>query len=119
VEHLVGIPYEKADCWRLTQKYYREILGIELKHYFEGPTPEREAAGNLIYTNKGDFKKVEGGIEVGDILLMRIWGVECHVAVYVGEGKILHTMEGTGSNIDRFERWAKMVTGIYRLAGKQ
>lgn len=114
--HLIGIPYEKKDCWALAREFYQSELGVELKHYFDGPPPDRKDVEALIYSNRGDFVKVEDGtLEYGDLILLKIFGVECHISVYIGKGQMLHTTRGSGSVIDRLSRWGKMISGVYRL----
>lgn len=111
--HLIGIPYEHKNCWELVKQFYSDILKIGLKHYVEGTPDERERVKSLIFTNMGDFQKVDSPI-FGDIVILKIYGIECHIGVYVGEGMILHTTKGTGSHLDRLQRWSKVVVGFYR-----
>lgn len=113
---LIGIPYEEKNCFDLTREFYRLVLGIELKHYFDGKDPGRDQTKALIYTNIGDFIKVEVP-EFGDIVLIKLYGVESHIAVYVGGDKILHTLKGAGSLLDRLGRWDKNIVGFYRVRG--
>jgi cell wall-associated NlpC family hydrolase len=111
------VSYEKMDCWKLAKQFYQQVFNIELKHYFEGPVPDRNEVKNLIYTNAQDFSKVEGEYSFGDILIISLYGIECHIAIYLGEGRMLHTMKGSGSIIDRVNRWSRMISGAYRIPG--
>ncbi len=114
LKDFVGIPYETMNCWDIAVKFYDEILGIKLYHIYSGPTPNRDDTRNLIYSNKGEFEKVDIP-QFGDIVLIKILGIESHIAVYVGEDKILHTSKSQGSVIDRLSRFSKRVTGVYRI----
>lgn len=110
----VGIPYSKLDCFALAKHFYKERLGIELKHYFDELPKNRNEMCALIYTNKKDFNQVKAP-QYGDIILLVIRGVESHIGVYLGRGLFLHTTEKTGSVVDRLSRWSNMVSGYYTL----
>lgn len=115
--NLIGVPYEKMNCWDITKAFYENVLGIELKHIFEGPTPQKETTRALIYSNMGDFEKAETP-EFGDIIIIKLRNIESHIAVYLGFDKMLHTTNSTGSCIDRITRWKPMIIGFYRIKRK-
>jgi cell wall-associated NlpC family hydrolase len=112
--NLIGVPYSKMNCWDLVKTFYKQVLDKDLKHYCEGDASDRSYVCGLIYTHQGDFKKVRSP-QFGDILTLKIMGVESHIAVYVGNEQILHTTKTTGSIIDRLGRWSKLVVGYYTL----
>lgn len=112
--NLVGIPYSEMNCWDISQQFYSQVLGIQLKNYYDECPKDREESQNIIYTNKGDFKKVQVP-KFGDIILLRVKGLESHIAVYVGSDKMLHTTRNTGSVIEGIGKWKTLVTGYYRL----
>lgn len=109
----IGIDYEKMDCWRLTQHFYLKMFGIELKSYYEHTPRDRSDRKALIYTNAGEFKKVEEP-EFGDIVLIKILAIESHIAIYVGNGMMLHTTEKTGSCLEPVARWKRQIVGYFR-----
>lgn len=111
---LIGIPYSKMDCWEIARSFYKLVFDLDLKHYYQQTPISRDLKHNLIYTNKGDFIKVDSPI-FGDIATIKIYGVECHIAVFLGEGKILHTSENTGCIVDSLKKWEKLITGYYRV----
>lgn len=111
--NLIGIPYEKKDCWAIARDFYSQVLGIELKHYYEDSGQRPEHAENLIYTAMGDFAKVDKP-QYGDLILIRIAGVECHIAIYLGVGKMLHSSKYKGSVIESMGRWMPVIVGYYR-----
>lgn len=114
--YLVGIPYKDLDCYGLVKKFYTEILNKELKSYYDVTPTEREVMNDLVTSSKGDFIQVEVP-EFGDIVLIKIAGLESHIAVYVGGGFILHTLVSTqASVVQRINpRWRHVVSGYYRL----
>jgi cell wall-associated NlpC family hydrolase len=111
---MIGIPYSELDCWAVVVKFYKEAMDTELKRYYEKVPRDRSTAKNLIYTHKSEFYQVHTP-EVGDIITIRLAGVESHIAVYLGEEKILHTSIATGCIIDRLSKWQKCIEGIYRV----
>jgi len=114
--HLVGIPYKKLNCYELVKKFYADVLKKELKSYYDVAPSDRVEMQNLVYTSKGDFVRVDTP-EFGDIVLIKIEGLESHIAVYVGNGFILHTLVTTqASVVQRINpRWRHVVSGYYRL----
>lgn len=116
VSLLVGIPYEEMNCWDIAREFYKRVFGIELKHYCQDKDPERKEVKNLIYTNVGDFEMVlKGQIKMGDLILIKLYGIECHIAVYLDDGLMLHTQKKTGSIVDRIERYENLIVGFYRV----
>lgn len=113
--HLIGVPYETMDCWQIVREWYWVVYGIELKHYYEEVPNNRNIANSLIYSSMGDFIKVETPM-YGDLILIKLFGVESHIAVYLGEGQIFHTSRNTGAMIDRLSKWEKLITGYFRVA---
>ena len=111
---LVGISYFSLNCWELSREFYKLVFGVELKHYYMDRPKDRKEYQDIIYTNKGDFTQVEDP-EFGDLILLRIKGLESHIAVYVGDGKLLHTTRNTGSVVDHVSKWKQLIAGYYRL----
>lgn len=109
----VGRDYESYNCLDLVKEFYRDYFGLELKNYFEGDVPDRKEVQSLIVTNKGDFVEVETP-EFGDIVIIKLYGLECHIGVCLNTRQFLHSAKGIGSNIDRLERYSKMIAGFYR-----
>jgi hypothetical protein len=115
INKFIGIPYEKKNCWDLAVDFYKDILGIELKNYYSGPTPLlRSDTKDLIYTNKGDFEKVLDP-KFGDVVLIKLFGVECHLGIVLDSEKFLHTRRGAGSIIEPLNRYKTLITGYYRV----
>lgn len=112
--HLIGIPYEVADCWGVAVRFYKDVLDTELKNYYDVVPNDVKVTNNLIHSNKGDFVEVFDR-QFGDIILIRLEGVEAHIAIFLGRDKILHTQKKTGCIIERIGRWEKRIVGFYRI----
>ena len=113
---LIGRLYEQVNCWQLVREFYMKIYGIELSQYHGPVTPDAEKTAELITTNRGDFARVEEP-RFGDLMLLRILGMECHIGIFIGKGKFLHSLKGTGSVLDSFEKYKSRVVGYYRHRG--
>lgn len=113
--HLIGIPYKELNCFGLCKKFYADILGLELKHYYDELPGDRDAMQDLVYSSKGDFVRVDVPA-FGDIVVMLVDGLEAHIGVSVGNGLILHSSEQIGESvISRDFMWKKRIAGYYRL----
>ena len=112
---LIGIPYSQKDCWGIVVEFYKTAFEIELKNYYTEIPTTRDMARNLIYSNMGDFEEVKDAPQYGDILLIKMFGVESHIAVYIGNDTMLHTTAHSGCCIDRVLRWKHLVVGYYRI----
>ena len=111
---LVGIPYSKADCFQFAKMFYAEILGKELHHYYETTPAELADRQDLIYTNMGQFSRVDNP-QFGDIVLIKVLGFESHIAIYVGDGKIIHSLKTVGQSVvESSFRWRRVITGYFR-----
>lgn len=114
----IGKPYEKYNCFDLVKDFYKGQFDIDLSDYFAGgPVPGRKEVETLIVSNKGDFVRVNEPV-FGDIVVVALYGLECHVGVCIGNGQFLHSARGIGSNMDRLARYGKMISGYYRHRAK-
>lgn len=112
--NLIGTPYSEKDCWGIVCDFYRLVFNIELKQYYEIVPESRDIAKSIVYDSMKDFKQVEER-KFGDLLLIKLFGVESHIAVYLGEGRMLHTSKHSGCLIERTSRWEKLIVGVYRV----
>lgn len=94
-----GIPWEhgKTDCYTFVQKIYKECFGITMKDYERKEQWWRLPDCNLYienYMNEGFFvPKItkENPLQVGDGFLITVGQkIPVHVAMYVGNNKIIH-----------------------------
>jgi len=113
--HLIGIPYSDKNCWDLPRAFYKDVLGVELKKYYENDISP-STSSNLIFSNAGDFARTIDP-KFGDLITIKIRGIECHLAIFINKDQILHTNKKTGSVIDRKNKWEKVITGYYTLKG--
>jgi cell wall-associated NlpC family hydrolase len=114
---LIGIPYSEKDCWAIVRDFYRIEFNTVLESYYDGLPKGKEEANALVKSAMRDFTEASKPYLFGDIVLIRLYGIECHIGVYLGEGLILHTSEGSGCVVERLTKWEKLVVGFYRVKG--
>lgn len=112
---LIGTPYSEKDCWGIVVEFYKIVYGIELKRYYEEVPTNRDIARNIVYSNLGDFSRVEDKDKrFGDIILIKLYGVESHIGVYLEEDLMLHSTLHSGCVVERVTRWRHLISGYYR-----
>jgi cell wall-associated NlpC family hydrolase len=120
----IGIPYvdrgssfQGCDCWGLVWLFHVEVLNTLVPRYdgyasAEGPDiPDRICAGWEQWT------QVEpAAIEVGDVLALRLGRVPLHCGVYIGQGRMLHTLKGRMSCTEEVQGgfWSRSIVRIGR-----
>lgn len=116
----IGRGYASYNCFQLVHEFYTDFYGLDLMHYWQDKkVPSRKDIESLIVSNKGDFVAVDKP-QFGDIVLISLYGIECHMGVVIepgvmpGTGKFLHSVRGCGSLLDRLERYSKLIAGYYR-----
>lgn len=130
IKGYVGIPFLPhgrtrlgCDCWGLVRLVLAEQFDTPLPSY----TEKYEGTGCAHACSLGDLFDAEwplpGWIETpgdrarsGDVLLLRRMGGPCHVAVIVGPGLMLHTVPGSNTCVEHYDRtpWTRRIEGVYR-----
>lgn len=110
----IGKQYEKYNCFDLVKEYYIDHFDLDLRNYYEGQgVPPRRTVQSLVISNKGDFVRVTEP-QSGDIVVINLFGMECHIGIYIHPKKILHSMRVVGSSLEGLERYKRMIAGYYR-----
>lgn len=122
----IGLPFaakgrDRAglDCWGLVRLVLAERFGCVLPIWTEGYDaiePNPRTAAHLAACAQTMFRLAPCEAAPGDVLLFRIGGELAHVAVNIGEGKMLHIHEGVNACIERWQgpRWQPRLEGVYR-----
>lgn len=109
----IGKSYEEYNCWDLMQCLYKDIYDLDVHQCYGTDVPSSEESENLIKTNKGSFERVDK-VQPGDFILLRIHGIECHIGMYLGVGKFIHSLMVNGVVVDSLSRYSTRVAGYYR-----
>jgi len=125
-QDLLGRPFVFGayDCFSIVRDYYYKELNINLPNIIReyGFWNDREVGGilkpaeDIINNNLNDFIKTDiNNIEKGDIITMNIQGkVTNHLAVYIGNGLILHHLNSKLSTREPVYGYMNMIENIYR-----
>ena len=116
VKRYIGKPYETTNCFDIVREFYLGEFNLEIKQYYSGKTPTDKEVESLVHTNKGDFIRVEEP-RFGDLVLIKLKGVECHLGVYIQKENFLHSIKGTGSVLDKVDKYKHLIVGYFRHRG--
>lgn len=119
----VGLPYKDAswgpdfyDCWGLVALVYREEFGIDITRDM---TMYDSRVGKVKRLHRYvQFWESVTSPEIGDGVLCLIAGKLPHCGIYVGDNKMLHSIEDTLSCIQRLDhfQWRSRIEGYYRYS---
>lgn len=130
VRPYVGLPYRLfgrdrsgLDCWGLVALASREQFGRDLPaHGVAYARDERDLASMAAYIrdSKEGFVRVEPPA-AGDVVLLKIFRLPCHVGLMVNQTWFLHVHEGINTVVEPIDgaRWKRErhVEGFYRWEG--
>lgn len=117
IKKLVGREYSELNCWDLVVQFYRNVMGEELRHLYDGRDLGRRENEKLIWANKGEFDRVVCP-QFGDLVVFKLHGFETHIGVYLQDTKFIHSTKTMGSCIDSVDRWKPYIVGFFRLKQK-
>jgi len=106
------------DCYSLIRDWYRQERGIDLPDFTR--FDEWWRRGENLYLDNfsgAGFHEVESSdMNPGDVLLMQVASpVPNHAAIYLGDGLILHHLQGRLSSRDVYGGyWQKITTHTLR-----
>lgn len=110
--HLIGVPYEELDCWDLVRQFYKDILLIDIPDFRTYLSDAVDMEKVVVEIARPRFKEI-GTPQFGDIVLIRFKRTLSHVGIYLGGNKLLHSREITGSVVDNFGKYNKVIEGFY------
>jgi cell wall-associated NlpC family hydrolase len=116
---LIGIPWERLDCWGIVRKFY-SLHGKELPPYYNSRPKDLSESKETISKVENQYIEVPYyKMRYGDILLINLKGINGHIGVYVGNGRMLHTSIKSNSLLVRIKEWEKRIVGVYRPKNEQ
>jgi hypothetical protein len=114
-KHLIGKSHDEYNCWEIVKEFYKVCFDCELKQYYEVAPKDKEHRGDIIASNMGDIFKVDDSPRFGDIIIIKVMDIPCHIAVYLGRGRMLHSTASKGCVIEKVSRHDKVIEGFYRF----
>lgn len=120
---LVGLPYAEngrsvngMDCYGLLWLVYSEYFHTGVPALSDVYTGEvtKEDLSVLVDTKSSAWSKTDTP-NVGDVILFRM-GNRRHVGIWLSKSTMLHSVEHSGTCIERYDniRWKAKIIGIYR-----
>lgn len=106
---------EGLDCYGVVLLYYKVFKNIILiDPFYTGiSAEEKEQVGRLLQEGL-PLEKIERP-EKDCIISIKSGGKLSHIAIYLGEGMILHTTKATGCVISNIQRFSNSIDGYYRV----
>lgn len=109
----IGLPYDCFDCYDLVKLFYLKIFQISLlTEHYDDPL-NRKKMSFLIASHKHKFIQVPNP-KFGDIILLKVQGLPCHLGIYLWDDRIMHTTVKTGCIVDMLDQWKGRIEGYYR-----
>jgi len=117
LEH--GRTPDGLDCWGLMYLIYNLEFEISIPSYKDDydTTDDLYSIELAIeHERSGWYEFPLGSEKLGDVILFSIRGANRHVGLVVGDGYMLHIMEGTEVTLERYKaiKWVNRIAGIYR-----
>lgn len=120
----IGLPFLEGgrnanglDCWGLVCLFYKNERGIDLNEETSYQIKNKKSCQVFANETKENFQRVKKP-RFGDLVSLTISGFEAHVAIYIGNGMILHSWNKTNSIYENIKPvWDKRIAGYYRHKG--
>jgi len=120
----IGIPFKNrgdsvtgTDCYGLVRLVYKEKLGITLHKATSSAFASRNIETEFLAETSSSWLKVPE-LEPFDVIAMahdsRHPEVIQHFGIYLGDGKMLHTLKQIGSHIVKIDEYKHYIKGYYR-----
>ena len=116
----IGIVYEAPHgCFKLVDQVFNGVYGIDLGDLDEGlhDAESKDRTARVQQELSRLTEQVDGEPQEGDVAIIR--GRPWHIAVVIGEGKLLHAYASGTSCVEEYmsPRLANRVEGFYRYKG--
>lgn len=115
--HQGRLPQVGLDCAGLGIVVAKSI-GIEIKDYTGYPRTPFDGMLKKMFDEQENLQQIGiHDIESGDVLLLRITAAPQHVAIYVGNGYMVHAYQAIGKVAEQRidEIWTRKIVAAYRF----
>lgn len=101
IEKYIGTPHSKLDCYQLVQRFYEEILGINLQDYLINHSNYKRIEDSIRNETVNNWIKINEPEQYCVITFKQHPLFVNHVGIYLGNGKFLHSSLNEGVEIQR------------------
>ena len=118
VKNYIGLDFDKANCWQLVCRVYKEQFNIELP-FLDNEYQNSQDRNNIknLYNREipRAWQKVHPPV-CGDVIVLRIQGQPWHCGIVIANNHMLHTQKGLQAVIEKFSNmiWKQRIIGFYR-----
>lgn len=120
----IGIPFknrqssfDQCDCFGLVRLVYKETQGKIIKQPQSSAFHSRLIEEEYLAEISKNWKEVKDPLN-GDVVAMAhdplLPNVVQHFGIFLGGGKMLHTLRGVGSHVCRLNVYTYCIKGYYR-----
>ena len=125
IAHVIGTPFKNRgrniatglDCWGLVM-YVFGLYGVSLPDFDADAFQYRDNDKKVFestHSDKWEVVQYNPDYDEPLVVLMKMHPKYiAHVGVYVGDGRILHTTEGTGAILSKITTLQRRIVGFYR-----
>ena len=131
IRRYIGIPFKDGgrgfdglDCWGLVRLVWHEERGIlmpDMGDEYSSAFERGDVCGLFgKYTAQPWNEDVTGRPRKPlDVLVFAIGGLEIHAGLWVGDGEMLHVMQGMATAVERYDtfKWNRRLSRILRPTG--
>ncbi len=114
----IGIPFEELNCYELLRRIYKDFFAIALPGQPHDDPSDRRSYSKLMQAEAVNWLPVEAGDErFGDVVLLHIFGLPCHIGFVAGGGMMVHAQRGTASTYESYREslhWRERRKFFYR-----
>lgn len=125
INKYIGIPFsekakgtfKEADCYGIVELIYKEELNIEIYKHTSAARSAKNVMLEYAMESKSNWIKVEKPKEFDVIAMAHDIShpnIIQHFGIYIGNNKILQTLEGKNSHIVDFEQYKYCIKAIHR-----
>ena len=123
-DNYIGIPFKDkgdtvdyADCFGLVRLIYKQILKIEVFKPDSSAFNSRSVLREFLEETSRNWVEVQN-LEKYDVIAMahdpKHPSMVQHFGIYIGNGKMIHTLKGIGSHVVNIHEYKYFIKGYYR-----
>lgn len=114
-----GRDFDGCDCYGLVRLMLEHDYGKKIPDFWDySHAHDIKAVADLIMNNKSIVSsKKKDSPDEGDVVVFRHGGVASHIGLYVGNGLVVHMLNGVNANCNKLKAVEKLykVEGFYEI----